>query len=531
MQPNKPTNPVLVSQTALDWALRHARSFGDTVFFPRAFEFDAIHHCWTEVRSWLCQQDMRTWRPQPYRRFLAPKNRHGFRYVTQLDPLEHLVFSAMVYEIGSLLESTRVPASDQIVYSWRFESKSGGQMYDPDYRWSAFSERCMHLSSQPGIHWVAIADIADFFPRLYFHRLEDELARLPQKQDIAHCVIQLIKSWNTMVSYGLPVGLSASRILAESTLNEIDQYLIGQRSLYCRYSDDFRIFTATEGDARCALEGLAMALFERQGLTLQPSKTRILPVSEFARKFGLSEDRVQAESLSDTFRQILEDAGIEDDYEEEFDYDDLDPDIQERIDELDLDEVFREQMEEDEPDPLIIGFILHRYGQLNLATIVDDVLSNLERLHHVTEGVVKYLRMLRGGNASIRRRIGQKVIETLDAETGNHSVYRKACLLSLFTHDREYNCEGEFERLYQRESEPTLRRKIILALGRAKKDYWFGVKRRDYSSLDPWQRRAFIAAASCLPADQRTYFYRSLREGEGILEKVIIKWASDKPFA
>ena len=92
---NAPTTPVNVSTAALDWALKHVEEFGDTVFLPRAFEYEAIRSNWNDVRR-LISQDLREWKARPFRRFLARKSAYSFRFVTQLDPLEYLLFTALV---------------------------------------------------------------------------------------------------------------------------------------------------------------------------------------------------------------------------------------------------------------------------------------------------------------------------------------------------------------------------------------------------------------------------------------------------
>ena len=112
--------PLTLSERSLDWALEHILSYGDTDIFPEAFEFDAIKHGWQEVKAWIRSVDILAWNVRPYRRCLAPKHRFGFRISTQLDPLDILVFTALIYEIGVSLESSRVPATDNIVHSYRF---------------------------------------------------------------------------------------------------------------------------------------------------------------------------------------------------------------------------------------------------------------------------------------------------------------------------------------------------------------------------------------------------------------------------
>jgi hypothetical protein len=247
---NPPAAPVNASPAALDWALKHVEEFGDTVFLPRAFEYEAIRSSWPDVRAWLTSQDLREWKARPYRRFLARKSAYSFRFVTQLDPLEYLLFTALVYEVGPQLEALRSPIGDNTVFSWRFDCNSDGQMYSPAYRWNDFNTRCLHLANRTLCKWVVVADIADFFPHIYIHPVEPALDLATSRSPAAYCLLRMISNWNQFVSYGLPVGLAGSRIIAEATINDLDKALTGAGRQYCRYSDDIRIFCKSESDRR-----------------------------------------------------------------------------------------------------------------------------------------------------------------------------------------------------------------------------------------------------------------------------------------
>ena len=524
----EPTDPVYLSNDSLDWALQHAEQFGDTIFLPAAFEYQAIRHYWNEIRTWLSQQNMVKWKPRPGRRLLAPKSRFSFRYITQLDPLEYLAFTALLHTVGPELERTRVPIADRTVFSWRFVIGPNGQMYDPDCDWLQFTERCEELARESSTSWVVVADIADFFPRVYLHPVERALADASHSSAQAYCLLRHIRNWNAFVSYGLPVGVSGSRIIAEATLNDVDQGLIGAGRRYCRYADDIRVFCGNESEARSALEHLAQLLFENHGHTLQPGKTDILPVGQYLERFELSTERAEAESLTARFHELLEAAGIEDDYFADLDYDDLRTEIQEQLDELNLVAICGEQLESKHPNPVILRILLHRLAQLNLDDVVDDLLVHLDSLGHVMDSVVRYLAALRDLPEGQRHGIGQRVISALDLPSTG--AYERFCLLSLFTGGTEYDQENQFESLFLRFPDGPSQRELILALGRAGKRHWFMTNRRDLSLLNAWSRRAFLAAFSCVPPDARLPFYRSLRDGADVLETAIMKWVETNPF-
>jgi hypothetical protein len=80
-------------------------------------------------------------------------------------------------------------------------------------------------------------------------------------------------------------------------------------------------------------------------------------------------ERLEIESLTSKLHELLEEAGISDDYEREIEFDDLPEETQEEIDQLNLVVLFREQLDLERSDPIIMTFLLHRLGQLN----IDDL--------------------------------------------------------------------------------------------------------------------------------------------------------------
>jgi hypothetical protein len=338
----------------------------------------------------------------------------------------------------------------------------------------------------------------------------------------------MVKNWNAFVSYGLPVGLSGSRLLAEAALAEIDTAMLAAGRTFCRYSDDIRIFCTSERKARAALEHLATVLFNTQGLTLQPSKTTIVAKDKYLSRFTTSGERIELESLTDKLHDLLDAAGFENDYEDEIDTDNIPEEIKEEIDKLNMIEVLKEQIDAESQDVVVMRFVIHRLKQLGIEDAVDIVLANISKLRAAIDVTVEYLASLRNTDEATRLRIGRKVLAAVKRPA--NGIYERMCLLSLFTEGPEFNHVDQFEPLYENFRDAPTRRELILALGRARSAHWFKANRLDYQALEPWSRRAFIAAFSCVTEDASVHFYRSLRNGADVLEKAVIKWAGNSPF-
>ena len=370
----------------LDRVLKHLETFGDTDLFPVPFEFKAIRHSWeTEIKPHLLSQDIENWNTRTFRRCLAPKHRYGFRVSTQLDPLDAIFFTSLIYEIGGDIEKTRIPSSKSMVFSYRFKPSVDGRMFDEKYNWDEFQKHSFRLATSGKFKYVVLADIADFYPRLYTHRLENSLFSCTSKH-YAKAIMNLIGQWNQKVSYGIPVGIAASRLLAELSIDDVDRVLESYGATHCRYVDDYRIFCENKSQAFERLAHLAQ-FFDNHGLTLQQHKTKIMKISDFNQIILRTEETQELDSLAEKFYQILASLGIDNQYGE-LDYDELEPETQEEIDKLNLEEILLEQLEkEGNIDETLMRFLLKRLGQINADC--SEIISLI-----ISMRCIQYLKML-----------------------------------------------------------------------------------------------------------------------------------------
>ena len=235
---------------SLDWALQHALQIGDTDVFPIPFEYEAINHDWANVKQFLSSSDVLQWTTRPARTLLSPKAKYGFRAITQLDPLDFLVFSATVYEISADLELRRIPTQSGTVFSYRVSANQDGQLFDPNVGYRQFIERCREkLAGNTQEGFVATADISDFYSRIYHHRLENALRAATQRTSHVNAVMRCLSGWNGTETFGIPVGCAPSRLLAEITLSDVDEALLANGVDFLRLMDDSRFFAESEAAA------------------------------------------------------------------------------------------------------------------------------------------------------------------------------------------------------------------------------------------------------------------------------------------
>ena len=213
-------------QDSLEWALKHVERFGDSDFFPKEFEFAAIRHCWDDIRQRLLEIDFGSYSPRPSRRILVPKPNGTFRVVAQLDPIDTLVYSAAVYETAQNVEAWRIPKAQKIACSYRIAPTADGNLYERKNGWPDFREQSRCLTDSGEFACVLVTDIADFYNQVSQHRIENALEQAGVNQDRAKAIEEFLNLVSAKQSRGVPVGPTASIILTEAGLGDVDSFLI-----------------------------------------------------------------------------------------------------------------------------------------------------------------------------------------------------------------------------------------------------------------------------------------------------------------
>lgn len=520
-----------VQEASLDWALEHVSRRGDTDILPLPIEYAAISNDWDSIRHYLASHDLDQWAVRPSRKMLTPKHGLGFRIATQLDPLDTLLVCALVYEIGSEFEGVRVPTSERRVFSYRFLPAGDGQLYDPGNNYESFRSRSLDLAGLSETSYVVMTDIADFFPRLYSHPMENAMRAATTGPDHARVITKLIAAWNMGVSYGVPVGPSPFRLIAEVTISDVDQALLAEGINFCRFSDDYRLFVGSERAAREGLAFLANALFRNHGFTLQESKTEIVPGEDFVARFARAERDQERHALQSSFSGLAEALGLTGQYEP-VRYEDLDAQQKSLVDSLNLWViVLREAEAERALDVPLIRFTLGRISQLGLRDVSGLLVQHLERFYPVFREVVEALVAQSGLTTSERQTLGGQLLDLFDHPVVGYLEYHRDWLLTPFVDKAIWDHTDRLIQLHQKYFDHPTQRAITLALGRGKVWHWFKTRKQEVFQLSPWNRRAFLYAASCLPGDEARHWYQSLTPQLDMLERAVVKYARAHPIA
>lgn len=232
---------------------------------------------------------------KPIQHILAPKNRYVFDYrkAAIIGPSCLAKYTALVLMAAKDIEAARIPVSENILYSARF-APDGDGVFDKDINYGEWRKRVKTLADASDCSYVVQCDIASFYDRVNIHRIESTLADVGVDKGLVRQINDLLLLWSRKDSYGLPVGNTASRILAEAALIDVDSYLMSEGVRFIRYVDDYRIFAPSLVIAQRWMNLLTARLF-RDGLMLNTSKTKIYLAQKSEEKKSDGEDEERAE--------------------------------------------------------------------------------------------------------------------------------------------------------------------------------------------------------------------------------------------
>ncbi len=250
------------------------------------------------IKDCLNQNSIKSLRVSPISHILFPKKElFDFRKCAHIQPLDEMKYLSLVLQLAPKIETMRIKKENKYIFSYRFHPEKG-ILFDQNYNYTSFREHVSRKSKNKEVNVVVSCDISNFYDRLNLHRLESILASLPNtdKKVVAQ-INELLLFWSNRDSYGLPVGSNASRILAEASLIEVDNYLISKKIDFCRFVDDYRFFASNAATAHHWLSLLVDRL-SKEGFFINTSKTEIKDVSQINHEVDLTPARVEMKLLA-----------------------------------------------------------------------------------------------------------------------------------------------------------------------------------------------------------------------------------------
>lgn len=274
----------MITEASVRRAINHLGALGDTDLFPRLPEM----RCFLERPGAIandCEKlNIGQYIPSGPIETLTPKSWLGFRIAHQLTAADNVIYLASLLDCAPKLESSRLPETGNEAFAYRFADSESLRIFQPG---RSYHQWLAHLSDFGGPEnpfsedRPAIStDISDFYQRIYFHRIENVLQDADCPKGPSELIKKIIKTSRARQSYGLPVGTTASRLIAECLLHDTDMLLQNMGVKFTRYVDDFRISVPPGLDAHSILCRLAEHLMVTEGLSLNVTKTKLTTVRE-----------------------------------------------------------------------------------------------------------------------------------------------------------------------------------------------------------------------------------------------------------
>jgi hypothetical protein len=482
-----------LSVPSLRNAVRHICQFGDTDVFPRLPEIAFLRDRETEVIEELKKLDLDSYAAGSAFEALIPKSRYGFRIVHQLSLSDNLLLLGAVIEIAPKIEAHRPSANGIEAFSYRFSPDQKGGLFRTDRSYKDWLNAQLSLvQGDLKIKQIVVTDISDFYARVNFHRLENLLDEVAPNHGAARHVKRHIKVIRAKQSFGLPVGGSAARLLAELALVDTDELLINEERPATRFVDDFRLFLRGDENPYDTLALLAEQLGINEGLSLNVAKTAIFTRAKF-----ISRLKEQVTDVADQAAGQALDALVADLYlESEPDEDDL-----EKLKSMNLLGFLQDEIGKDAFDMGRIKVIFRALKIAKPKGAIEYLTKNFSELVVFAREMTLLMQELDKEDFNCFGDLADAVIAAILAPPASSVQLIRTWLLELFVRGTVQISMTQVKKLKQLSSALDLRQ-MDLIRGRIGDQHYFRKKKTGFSQLAPIAQTCFIWGASCLPKDE-----------------------------
>lgn len=515
-------------------ALENISAWGDTDVFPLPMENHVLHDCVADTVQLLTKMsdaidDSITRNPPINHSALAPVGYNGYRWATQIDPIWNACFLGAVLSLAEKIEDRRIPPSQEVIFSHRYQPDADGSLFDRS-GWSKFVETSTRLAGEHDL--VVSVDIADFYGRIYHHRIENELKYVDPDGGTARIIMKMMTAFSGGTSYGLPVGGPAARILSELVLNATDKLLLAQQGAirFVRYADDYRFFVDDINTAHRTVGLLSEKLLRNEGLSLQRSKTRIMTGAEYIAA-NISQDPrpgTAAKFLSLHVHYDPYSPTAEDDYEQ----------LKDQLDEFDLLGMLRSELFKGRVDIALTRKLVSTLKLMPERAREQAIISLLDNLETLAPIMPHVMRAIRDSFASTSPQTQDLVHQRLRDLISDQSHLTQvdvnlAYMLRVLSLKHSAENEQLMARLfngphgYAQGASPSIQRDIVLILARWNVTYWLHDAKPHYKAMHAWVQRAFLIGSYAL-GDEGAHWRSSVKKGLPEFDVIVQKWVANK---
>ena len=504
-----------ITETSLEWALKHVKKYYDSDFYPRLFEFEAIQHSWTKVKREILKIDLDNYAPQTPFICLAPKKTETFRVVHQLDPIDTLIYTALLHEYSEKIEAFRIPSNKNIACSYRISPDIHGSYFGTELDgYIRFKNKSLELAKEKPYGYVLVSDITDFYNQIYLHRVTNILEEAGIKSP--KILEDFLSGLNTNISRGVPVGPAPSILVSEAIMADIDKKILSHTTHFTRYVDDMHIFFDTIEEAKFFLHELTKYLYSNHRLVLSSDKTKVLNTSEFVKTYFEDEESIEQQAI----HEKLEDSAEYDPYfcfePEVPEFEDLESSEKFEIRSEIYVEIFERALLFEKIDLGIMRHLLRKAGKYKVRSLLPSIFSNFKNLLPIIREIVVYLEKVL--NERSVKKYAHEFRELLQDE------YIQLPFINIWIYTLLQNPIFNFIELKIDYSKIIRVREQALIAKRLNDRTWIKDHKDGLDVLGPWDKRAILHSAVILSQDELKHWAGIVSSRGNILDKAIASY-------
>ena len=504
-----------LKETSIEWSLKHVRKFYDSDFYPKLFEFDAIQHNWTKVKRELLQIDLDNYIPQTPFICLAPKKNATYRVVHQLDPIDTLIYTAILYEFAEKIESYRIPSNKDIACSYRINPDIHGSFFGTNLDgFVKFKSKSLELARLNKNGFVVVCDITDFYNQIYLHRITNILQEAGVESP--KVLEEFLSALNSNISRGIPVGPAPSILVSEAIMGDIDKKIISHTTSFTRYVDDIHAYFDTFEQASFFLHELTKYLYSNHRLVLSTEKTFIDNNQNFIENHFEDDESKEQQAI----HQNLADT-TESDYYDPYGFDtfiipefkDLESGEKLTVRSETYNGIFKKALEFEQIDFGIIRHLLRKSAKYKVRSILPLIFSNFRKLLPIIREIIVYLeRVLNEKSVKRYKDNFQKLLDDDLVQLPFINIWIYTLLQNPVFNFIELNIDySKIQRV----------REQALIAKRLKDTTWIKDHKDGLDVLGPWDKRAILHSAIILSSDEIKHWAGLVSSRGNILDKSV----------
>ncbi|MDD3236659.1 MAG: RNA-directed DNA polymerase [Candidatus Gastranaerophilales bacterium] len=519
-------------------ALDNIARYGDTDIFPYTIEknifFDLKEESLKLLEEIHTNFDSKLAEIPPINEnTLAPSSYTGFRIATQIDPIWNAYLLGLVLSLSKDIEKARLDKKLNKVFSYRIKyNKNTNKIFDEKYGYNSFLKEAIKKAKK--YKFVLSTDIADFYSRVYHHKLENALDYATEHKDIKNNIIKLLSVFSNSKSYGLPIGGQASRILAEICLNNTDQILNDNDIDFCRFVDDYYLFGNSEEEIYEKLILLSDCLITNEGLPLQKSKTKIISAADFIssyQHFYITDDEEESKRIKDQKKVLLTANLRYDPYSQtaEEDYEKL----KKEISKIDIMGILLNELSKTRIHSALMKKTLRSIKVLSPSIKNDAILTlinpiNFKVLYPVMPHVLILMSDLYNELTDDTK---EKVINALKNNIKHSYIFKiplNMCFsLKIIAQNKTSANQQFLTELYKKVESMIVKKEIILIMAKWEARHWLINIKNNYAYLTVWEKRTFIIASFFI-GDEGKHWREHNKNNFNSIETLWKKWGAKK---